>query len=159
MKSAAQSISSDSKVSRNTRTAVRAHVQSPYVTVEATRALLANSLAARNQRLAADDVVSTDEAASIAGTSRVTINAWIDKGRAIGLTQTKRGFRLPRWQFEPRVWDVIPKLSAALGTVEGWALLSFLESPHGALDGLTPRAAIEQGKTDRVLAIAEQEGL
>ena len=56
------------------------------------------------------------------------------------------------------MWDQLPRISAALGTTEGWALLSFLESPHGALGGLTPRQAIEQGRADRVAAIAEQEG-
>lgn len=122
------------------------------------RALLAGSLAARQQRLGAADMISTDEAAQLAQTSRVTVNAWIAKGRAIGLTQTKRGFRLPRWQFEPSVWDVLPRLSAALGTTEGWALLAFLESPHGALNGITPRQAIEQGQPDKVIQIAEHEG-
>mgnify|MGYP002138654186 CR=1 FL=1 len=93
-------------------------------------------------------MISTDDAARLVDTTRVTINAWIAKGRAIGLTQTKRGFRMPRWQFEPAMWAAIPKLSAALGTTEGWALLSFLESPHGALEGLTPRQAIEQGRAE-----------
>jgi excisionase family DNA binding protein len=120
--------------------------------------LLVDSLGARNARLAADDMVSTDEAAELAGTSRVTINAWIDKGRCIGLTQTKRGYRLPRWQFEPRVWSVLPQLAAALDTRDGWQLLAFLESPHGALGGATPLVAIEQGRAERVLAIAGQEG-
>ncbi len=103
-------------------------------------------------------MISTDDAAQLVNTTRVTINAWIAKGRAIGLTQTKRGFRMPRWQFEPAMWAAIPKLSAALGTTEGWALLSFLESPHGALEGRTPRQAIEQGRADTVIAIAEHEG-
>lgn len=56
------------------------------------------------------------------------------------------------------MWDALPLLSAALGTAEGWALLSFLESPHGALDGITPRQAIEQGRADHVIRIAEHEG-
>lgn len=129
-----------------------------YISVAETRSLLAHSLAARSARLAADDLVSTDEAAEIAGTSRVTVNAWIDKGRCIGLTQTKRGFRVPRWQFEPRMWSLVPKLSAALDTKDGWHLLAFLESPHGALGGIPPRSAIEQGMGERVLAVAEQEG-
>ncbi len=103
-------------------------------------------------------MMSTDEAALLVQTTRVTINAWISKGRAIGLTQTKRGFRMPRWQFEPSMWSVLPGLSAALGTTEGWALLSFLESPHGALNGGTPRQAIEQGQSDKVLTIAKHEG-
>jgi hypothetical protein len=120
--------------------------------------LLANSFANRQQRLQAQDMISTDEAAELASTSRVTINAWIAKGRAIGLTQTKRGFRMPRWQFEPRIWEALPNLSAALGTKEGWALLAFLESPHGGLGGRTPRQAMEQGEGAGVIELAAREG-
>ncbi len=120
--------------------------------------MLANSLAARQERLGAADMISTDEAAQLVQTTRVTINAWIAKGKAIGLTQTKRGFRMPRWQFEPSMWNALPRLSTALGTTEGWALLSFLESPHGALNGISPRQAIEQGQSDKVIKIAEHEG-
>lgn len=155
MKSQTQDLPTDPRV-RNTRTAGPGNAD--YVSLEETRALLGNSLAARNARLAADDMVSTDEAAELANTSRVTINAWIAKGKCIGLSQTKRGFRLPRWQFEPRVWPLVPKLATELGTTEGWALLAFLETPHGALGGVTPRAAIEQGLGKRVLDIAGQEG-
>lgn len=129
-----------------------------YAPVSETRALLAGSLVARQQRLAASDMLSTDEAAQLVGATRVTVNAWIAKGRAIGLTQVKRGYRMPRWQFEPLVWDALPQISSALGVSEGWALLSFLESPHGALGGLTPRQAIEQGLAEQVTAIARQEG-
>ncbi len=110
------------------------------------------------ERLSADDMVSTDEAAALAGTSRVTINAWIAKGRAIGLTQTRRGFRLPRWQFEPVMWGAVPQISAALNTLDGWSMLGFLETPLGGLNGTTPRQAIEQGKLSRVLELAAAEG-
>ena len=129
-----------------------------YLSSSETRALLANSLANRQQRLQAQDMISTDEAGELVNTSRVTINAWIAKGRAIGLTQTKRGFRMPRWQFEPRIWEALPHLSAALGTKEGWALLAFLESPHGGLGGRTPRQAIERGEVARVIELAAREG-
>lgn len=120
---------------------------------------MSSSLAVRQRRLDSEDMVGTEEAAKIAGTSRVTINAWIAKGRAIGLTQTKRGFKLPQWQFEPVLWNVISELSRALGSTDGWVLLSFLESPNGALDGATPRQAIERGEADRVLQVAAAEGL
>jgi hypothetical protein len=129
-----------------------------YVPAAEVRALMADSLAVRQQRLAAADMISTDEAARLVQTTRVTINAWIAKGRAIGLSQTKRGYRLPRWQFEPALWAALPRLSAALGTAEGWALLGFLESAHGALDGLTPRQAIERGLIEPVIGIAEHGG-
>ena len=156
MKPAIEHLPSDSRVARTSNR--RGSADPNYISVEDTRALLGSSLAARNERLAADDMVSTDLAAELAGTTRVSINSWIDKGRCIGLTQIKRGYRLPKWQFEPRLWPVIPKLAAALATTDGWTLLAFLESPHGALGGATPRAAIEQGNADRVLALAEQEG-
>lgn len=120
--------------------------------------MLNSSLASRSARLAANDMLSTDEAAELAGTTRVTVNSWIAKGRCIGLTQTIRGFRVPKWQFEPDFWPLVPKLSEALGTTEGWALLAFLETPHGALDGATPRAAIERGQSKRVLELAGAEG-
>ena len=149
---------SGGRVDRSTKHSTNANQDSTYISVAETRSLLADSLAARNARLAAEDLVSTEEAAEIAGTSRVTVNAWIDKGRCIGLTQTKRGYRVPRWQFEPRIWSLVPKLSAALDTKDGWHLLAFLETQHGALGGVTPRTAIEQGNGERVLAIAEQEG-
>lgn len=134
------------------------HADSSYISADETRALLQDSQAARTARIAAADMLSTDEAAALAGTSRVTINAWIARGRCIGLAQLKRGFRLPGWQFEPSFLPVVPRLAEALGTTEGWALLSFLESPHGALDGATPRQAIERGQVERVLEVAGQEG-
>ena len=131
---------------------------SDYVSSKETEALLSSSLAARNARLDADDMVSTTEAAELAKTSRVTVNSWIKAGRCIGLVQTKRGLRVPKWQFEPSFWPYTQKLSEALGTTAGWALLAFLETPHGALGGATPRAAIEQGRGKEVLEIAGFEG-
>lgn len=156
MKSASPTTRADTQATAvHRRPATRA---SDYLSTAETRALLAGSLASRQQRLEAGDMVSTDEAAQLVGTNRVTVNAWIAKGRAIGLTQPKRGYRVPRWQFEPRLWDALPRLSAALGTREGWALLAFLESPHGGLGGLAPRQAIEQGQAERVIALATHEG-
>lgn len=101
-------------------------------------------------------MITTDVAAAMTGTSRVTVNAWIKKGRAIGLSQAKRGYRLPAWQFDAPVWDVLPKLSAALGIKEGWGLLSFLETPLGGLDGATPRQALERLQADRVVELASR---
>ncbi len=131
---------------------------SPYASAAQTKALLAGSLAARTARLEANDMLSIDMAADLVGTTPVTINAWVAKGRAIGLTQARRGFKLPSWQFEPALWDAVPKLSKALGTTEGGALLAFLETPSGALGGRTPRQAIEQGHLARVIEVAGAEG-
>jgi hypothetical protein len=125
-----------------------------FVSLAQTRALLVSSAAVRQRRLEAGDMISTDEAAELNGTSRVTINAWVAKGKAIGLTQAKRGLRMPSWQFDLPMWSLLPALSQALGTTEGWALLAFLETPNGGLDGETPRQAIECGQGQRVMELA-----
>lgn len=123
-----------------------------------TEALLASSLAWRRARLAQPDMVNSEEAAALAGTNRETVNQWIRAGRCIGLDRTVRGWRLPRWQFEPAIFKHLPALARALGTTEGWALLLFLETPHEALDGRPPRIALEQGEADRVIDLAGAEG-
>lgn len=143
----------------NSRATARSRPRKPptsdnFASPAETRALLTSGLLARRQRLEAGDMISTDEAAEMTGTTRVTVNAWIAKGRAIGLTQSKRGFRMPAWQFDSAMWDVLPRLSQALGTTEGWELLSFLETPLGGLDGATPREAIERGAGARVIELA-----
>ena len=140
------------------RRSARAAQSSPYLSAAETSALLHASLDSRLRRLDQADMMTTDEAAVLLGTSRVTVNAWISKGRCIGLTQTKRGFKVPRWQFEPAIWDHLPAIGQALGLHEGWALLNFFETPHGGLEGHTPRQALEQGQAERVLAVAQAEG-
>jgi len=155
MKSANHLVSTDSRSSVRART--KSNPSNDFVSLAETKALMAGSLSVRQQRLEAGDMVSTDEAAQMTGTSRVTMNAWIANGRAIGLTRTKRGFRLPKWQFDAPMWDVLPKLTKALGTTEGWALLTFLETPHPGLNGATPREAIERGMQDRAVALAGAE--
>ena len=156
MKSAPHPITADSRTGARART--KSNSSSEFTSLAATKALMAGSLAARQQRLEAGDMVSTDEAAQMTGTSRVTMNAWIASGRAIGLTRVKRGFRLPKWQFDAPMWETLPKLTKALGTTEGWALLTFLETPHPGLDGATPREAIERGLKDRVVTLAGAQG-
>jgi hypothetical protein len=75
------------------------------------------------------------------------------------VSHLRRGFKLPRWQFEPFVFPYLQPMSKALGTTDGWPLLAFLESPHPALDGQTPRVALEQGvDAKRVLGLATAEG-
>lgn len=131
---------------------------SPYATAAQTQAVLRSGAQYRRERMDAADMISTDEAAALAGTTRVTVNAWIKVGRCIGVAHLRRGFKLPRWQFEPAVWPVLQPLAKALGSSDGWQLLSFLESPATALDGQTPRAALEQGASpERILALATAE--
>ena len=104
-------------------------------------------------RLAAADMIPIKEA----GFGGDVIQLAAD-GKLIAIDGgTERGIVGPRWQFESAMLDALPRLSAALGATQGWALLSFLESPHGALGGRTPRQAIEQGETNLVIQVAAQD--
>lgn len=130
----------------------------PYATAQQTQQLLARSQAWRAARLNQPDMLGTDAAAALAGTTRETINRWIGSGRCIALARPVRGYRLPRWQFEPQIHPHLQAIASALGTTEGWALLLFMETAHEALDGRTPRVALEQGDAARVIDLAAAEG-
>lgn len=131
----------------------------PYATAAQSAVVLRSGAEFRKTRIAAADMLTTDEAADLAGVSRVTINAWIRQGRCIGISNLRRGFKLPKWQFEPQVFELIQPISNALGVTGGWALLAFLENSHEALDRRTPLVALDQGESaERILQLAIAEG-
>lgn len=119
--------------------------QDPYASEAQTNALLRLGAQYRLQRIQAADMITTDEAATLSGTTRVTMNAWIKSGRCIGVSHLRRGYKLPRWQFEPFIFPVIAPMAAALGSTDGWQLLAFLESPHRAGARHTPPARDQSG--------------
>jgi len=104
-------------------------------------------------------MVTIDEAAALSGRSRLEVISYIKSGRCIGVRNLRHGFKVPKWQFEPFALPAIQAISHALGTTDGWKMLSFLETPHEALQGLTPRIAMEQGVTcARIVDLATAEG-
>ena len=130
-----------------------------YATAAQSAAVLRSGAEFRRNRIAATDMLTTEEAAELAGVSRVTINAWIKQNRCIGIANLRRGFKLPKWQFEPQVFELIQPLFEALGTTDGWSVLSFLENSQEALDRRTPLVALEQGESaERILQLAVAEG-
>ena len=56
---------------------------SPYATAAQTAAVLRSGAQYRRDRMDSADMITTDEAAALAGTTRVTINAWISPGAAL----------------------------------------------------------------------------
>ena len=130
-----------------------------YATAAQSAAVLRSGAEFRRNRIAATDMLTTEEAAELAGVSRVTINAWIKQNRCIGIANLRRGFKLPKWQFETQVFELIQPLFEALGTTDGWSVLSFLENSQEALDRRTPLVALEQGESaERILQLAVAEG-
>ena len=131
----------------------------PYATAAQSVAVLRSGLEFRKNRIAAADMLTTEEAAELTGVSRVTINAWIKQNRCIGIANLRRGFKLPKWQFETQVFELIQPLFVALGTTDSRSVLAFLENSQDALDRRTPLVALEQGEsTERILQLAMAEG-
>jgi len=131
----------------------------PYASDAESIAALRSGVEFRQRRISAPDMLTSDEAARLAGVSRVTVNAWIKQGRCIGVSNLRRGFKIPGWQFAPPVFEIIPALSKNLGTSDGWILLSFLESAHEALNYKSPLTAILQGESgSRIVELSMVEG-
>ena len=131
----------------------------PYATAAQSVAVLRSGLEFRKNRIAAADMLTTEEAAELTGVSRVTINAWIKQNRCIGIANLRRGFKLPKWQFEPQIFELIQPLFEVLGTTDSWSVLAFLENSQDALDRRTPLVALEQGESaERILQLAMAEG-
>lgn len=154
-------ISTRSSESNRARKRSNARVQpaiaadSEYLSAAHSARLLAEGAERRVERLAASDMRATDQIADEQKVTRTTVVNWINAGRCIALTGVRRGYKLPNWQFAPAVWNLLPAITDALGTSDGWSLLTFFESPHPALRGLTPIVALQRGMGDRVMAIAE----
>ena len=126
-----------------------------YATVAETAALLREGQKYRRERLRAADMITVTEAALLLNGDASMIATWISGGRCIGLAGSDGTLRVPRWQFEPPVWLATQPICRALGTQDSWRMLGFLETPTPALEGLTPRLALERGTAiERVLAAA-----
>lgn len=104
------------------------------------------------------DMLSADEFARLLGTTRVTINSKRQNGQVLGLDGAKRGYRFPDWQLDSnsKPFSALPILHEMLGGA--WAVYRFLVQPHGELDGLTGREALERGRTEQAIAAAESVG-
>jgi hypothetical protein len=108
--------------------------------------------------LGGDDMLSAEAFARTLGTSRVTVNAKRQSGKILGLGGAKRGFRFPVWQLdaEGKPYAELAALHERLGGP--WAVYRFLAQPHGELDGLTGREALERRKGTAALEAAESVG-
>ena len=109
-----------------------------------------------DERAGRADMVDIDEAARLAGIASAKLQrmATREHPRAIAIEHTTLGLRFPRWQFDAQLWPVVQELGTALQG-RGLEMLAWLESPLGAFNGRSPRAALEQGESpERVLAVA-----
>lgn len=120
------------------------------------------SLAERSDMVGPADAARLICGTVLAAVAVERLRRWgeLRRPHAIAFHHPRLGLRYPRWQFERHIWPVVQELSSALDESSPVALLSWLETPLGALSGRTPRAALEQGElAERVLTLAAPEGL
>lgn len=104
--------------------------------------------------LEGEDMLSADALAQRLAVSRETINTWRHKKRLLALRGPKRGYRFPLWQLD-ETGQPRPGIAALIEVLgDEWAVYRFLVQSHGALDGLTGRAALERGLVDEAIAAA-----
>jgi predicted phosphodiesterase len=107
-------------------------------------------------RAARTDMADSVEAAALAGVTTTQLRRWaaMKSPRVIALRHSVLGWRYPRWQFVGATWQLVEQLARALHG-NGPAMLAWLETPLGALEGRTPRTALEQGEpVERMLTLA-----
>ncbi len=106
--------------------------------------------------LAAEDMLSADQFAALLGTSRMTVNTKRQNHQVLGLDGAKRGFRFPAWQIsdDGKPYAALPRLFERLGG-GAWSVYRFLVQTHPELDGLTGREALNRGKSEQALAVAD----
>jgi hypothetical protein len=108
------------------------------------------------QILDQDDMLTAEQFAERLGVSRMTVNARRQKHELLGLDGAKRGFRFPAWQVDDdgKAFDALPQLFDLLGD-NAWTVYRFLTQRHAALEGISARDALRQGKMPQVLQAAE----
>jgi hypothetical protein len=99
------------------------------------------------------------EVAEILNISRQAVDKRRRQGQLIGLTQGRRGYAFPVWQFEGG--KTIPNLEDVLDSLRGhdpWMQFAFFINPNDRLEGKTPLDRLRAGELEPVLRAAESYG-
>ena len=103
--------------------------------------------------------LSGEEVAKMLGISRQGVDKRRSQGHLIGLTQGRRGYAYPAWQFEGG--RTITNLETALDAVhdhDPWMQLAFFVNPNDGLNGKSPLESLRSGKLEPVLRAAANYG-
>lgn len=84
------------------------NAKNPFASATQTAALLRSGVRYRRDRMEAADMITTDEVVELAGTSRVTINAW---------TKSGPGLEVAALALEPAIWPALQPWAKSLSTV------------------------------------------
>ena len=117
--------------------------------------------AERQQRLLemSGNVLSGEQAAKILGISRQAVDKRRRQGQLIGLTQGKRGYAYPAWQFEDGgTLTNLAKVLDRLRSHDPWMQLNFFVNGNDRLNGRSPLEQLRSGELEPILRAAESYG-
>jgi biotin operon repressor len=105
-------------------------------------------------------VLRAQQVAEILGISRQAVDKRRRQSQLIGLTQGRRGYAYPAWQFENgRTIADLELVLARLRDHDPWMKLTFFINPNDRLNGASPLQTLRSGKTESVLQAAESYGV
>lgn len=106
--------------------------------------------------LSGPEMLSGRALGELIGASHETVNQRRRAGDLLALQGATRGWRYPSWQVGPSGQPLpgLAQLTRLLGG-EPWTAYRFLLQPHGELGGRTGLEALQAGRVDEVVAVAD----
>ncbi len=103
--------------------------------------------------------MTSEKVAEVLNISRQAVDKRRASNQLLALTQGRRGYSYPSFQFEEGktlkgLEDVLDNLSA----LDPWMQLHFFTEPNERLDGSTPIESLRVGKVDEVASLASGYG-
>lgn len=103
--------------------------------------------------------LSVEQVSRLLGISRQAVDKRRIQNQLIGLTQGKRGYAYPAFQFENgKTLDGLKEVLEALSAHDPWMQSIFFANGNDRLEGKTPLEELRQGKTNAVVRAAEAYG-
>jgi hypothetical protein len=103
--------------------------------------------------------LSVEEVADLIGISRQAVDKRRSQNHLIGLTQGRRGYAYPSFQFEDgQTLTGLKEVLDALSGHDPWMQSIFFANGNDRLDGKTPLESLRQGKLESVILAARVYG-
>jgi hypothetical protein len=103
----------------------------------------------------AEGVLSSGKVAELLKLSRQAVDKRRVANQLLALTQGKRGYSYPSFQFEDgKTLDGLEEVLKNLSALDPWMQLRFFTSPHERLGDLTPIEALRSGRINDVVRAA-----
>jgi hypothetical protein len=108
---------------------------------------------------AAGETLTSEQVAEILNLSRQAVDKRRSSNQLLALTQGKRGYSYPGFQFhEGKTLDGLESVLKNLSSVDPWMQFNFFTSPNERLGGKNPIEALREGKIEEVAKVAGTYG-